>query len=308
MILLALTAYANPIYYGDTTSSYPSVVALGAGSGAITACTGNLITPQIVLTAAHCGADLPLELVVAYGEAYFGDVASSFDEAIGLDDAIIHPDYVPLQSGIGGGLGEFDVSVLVLSEPASATPTRIRLDELTAEIEGETVTSVGFGVTESGLSGVKYVADITVDTLDPMFLISYSSTNENGANICSGDSGGPQFFTNEDGNLVQWAVHSWGDTDCINSSGSTRVDVVADWLLEQIEAVHGTTDLCEINGRYDDGICDLDCDVVDPDCESDAGDTGEGEPAGCGCSAAGGGGAALALLPMFLAVWRRRSV
>ena len=309
LTLFSVTAHANPIFYGDQESDYPTVVALGAGSGAITACTGNLLTPRIVLTAAHCGADLPLEFVVEYGEAYFGEIASSFDEAIGLDDAIIHPDYVPLSSGVGGTLGENDVSVLILSEEASVAPSRIRLEPLTGEVEGTTLTSVGFGVTETGGSGVKFSAELTLDTLDPVFLISYSATNEDGANICSGDSGGPQFYINEGGTPVQWAVHSWGDADCVHSSGSTRVDVVADWLLEQVEAVHGTTDLCEINGLYGDGVCETDCDAVDPDClEDDTGGEG-GEPAGCGCASAGGASGLLwPLLLAFVALRERKAI
>ena len=33
-----------------------------------------------------------------------------------------------------------------------------------------------------------------------------------------------------------------------------------------IHATHGTRDLCEANGWYGDGMCDGDCDDVDPDC------------------------------------------
>jgi hypothetical protein len=307
MLLLTLTANANPIFYGEQESDFPSVVGLGAGDGAFTACTGNLITPRIVLTAAHCGADLPIELVVEFGEAYFGEIASSYDVAIGFDDAIIHPDYVELSSGAGGTLGEYDVSVLVLSEDAPIEPTRVRLEPLTEEVEGSLLTSVGFGVTETGGSGVKFSAELTLDTLDPMFLISYSATNENGANICSGDSGGPQFFVGDDGVPIQWAVHSWGDSECLNSSGSTRVDVVAQWLLEQVESVHGSTDLCEINGLYGDGICQTDCDAVDPDCVTDTGSPEEegSEQAACvGCSASGGAGGVL--LPLLMLLWRAR--
>ena len=134
MLLLTLTANANPIFYGDQEPGFPSVVGLGAGSGLITACTGNLITPRIVLTAAHCGAELPLELVVEYGEAYFGEIASSYDAAIGLDDAIVHPDYVELSSGVGGTLGEYDISVIILEEEAPVEPTRVRLEPLTEEV------------------------------------------------------------------------------------------------------------------------------------------------------------------------------
>jgi hypothetical protein len=160
---------------------------------------------------------------------------------------------------------------------------------------GAKVLSVGFGITDvSGAgSGVKRSAMLTIDRYDNMFIHSDSATNENNANICSGDSGGPQYaFDEETGLWEQWAVHSWGDSNCVATSGSTRTDVIADWLLEQIEEVHGTRDRCEINDRYDDGVCDTFCDTLDPDCVeipdplNDGKATTDGEidaRGGCGC-------------------------
>jgi MYXO-CTERM domain-containing protein len=181
---------------------------------------------------------------------------------------------------------------------------------------GEIVTSVGFGLTETGDSGQKRSAPLVVADLDPMFLISNNNENENGANICSGDSGGPQFHDDPEGpdgtpgERLQWAVHSWGDLDCRFTSGSTRTDVVADFILDQVEAVHGTRDFCAIMGRYDDGICQTTCDEPDPDCEIDDAAADGAEAKGCGCDTGGAG----ALAPIMLsttalaaaALWGRR--
>jgi V8-like Glu-specific endopeptidase len=271
---------------GAIEQEYPS--ALGLGAGPYTVCTGSLITPRMVLTAAHCGADLPLDLVVQFGHAIVGTRASEPEATLKFVDAVIHPDYAPLS---GTFLGENDVSVLVLSEDAPIEPVWIRTEPIKpADNEGAEVVSVGWGLDENGGSGVKRSATLTVGSIDPMFLVSYSSENAANANICSGDSGGPMYHVEEDGTLLQWGVHSWGDLDCRYESGSTRVDKMSGWILEQVELVHGTADRCAIFGQYGDGVCHTDCAEVDEDCVPPVvpgeGEEDEEEARACGCDGA----------------------
>ena len=67
-------AQASLIVNGSPEYGFPSVVSLGAefGDNAFSACTGNLITPKLILTAAHCSGDLPMEAVLSLGKAFFG--------------------------------------------------------------------------------------------------------------------------------------------------------------------------------------------------------------------------------------------
>ena len=188
----------------------------------------------------------PHGAVNAAGRAFFGP---SIGEAtsVGFSDGWFHPDYVPLQNAAFGTLGRNDIGILVLDEPVDFVEPIWIADPIDDIAEGATVTSIGFGVDESqGNSGIKRASDLTVDNIDSTFIYSNSDTNDGGANVCSGDSGGPQVYWDGE-KYVQWAVHSWADQNC-RAQSAVRGRHHSDWILDQVEIVHGSTDRCEIWG------------------------------------------------------------
>ncbi len=292
-----------PIVNGQTETDYPSAVALGAFN--FSACTGSLITPRIVLSAAHCGGDYSPESIVAIGQAYFGDTPATADITVGFESWTAHPDYVPLGETWPQTPSENDVGIVVLDADVDIDPVWFRTHSFDDDDVGTEVTSVGFGATNGngGGGGTKRSAVLTIDRVEDEVLWSDNDTNANNANICSGDSGGPMYHEDEDGNLVQWAVHSWGDNACSEFSGSTRTDIVEDFILEHVENVHGTTDFCEITGMYGDGLCTESCLDDTADCEEI--ERAE-RRANCACSASDGPGGMAWLLAVLPLIARRR--
>lgn len=307
---------APPIINGEPESGFPEVVALGTDAlGEPTAlCTASVIAPRVLLTAAHCTEFVPVELLIVAGLAYVGPSLAEADiqHRLKLADVVLHPDYVPLEEGGRGALPEYDLSVIVLAEDAPVRPVWWRAGPIDDDDLDADLISVGYGVDERNRSGVKRSAPLVLGDYDEQFLLVYNADTEARSNICSGDSGGPQLGWDEAlQGWVQWGVHSWGDSQCRSVAGSTRTDIAAEWILDQIEAVHGTRDRCEANGWRGDGACDPICafdgGVADPDCHPPALEPASDPPAEkAGCAAAPGVGAAFAWLPALLVAAARR--
>ncbi len=306
-----------PVVNGAPEPDFPTVISLGADvfGERLSLCTGNLITSRLILTAAHCTDFIPTELLVVAGRAYVGADIWNAEYELPLVDRFVHPNYVELDAEVGE-LGSYDISLVVLESDAPVRPMWMRLEPLDDSLLGLEMVSIGFGLDEDEVSGVKRSAILTLDELDEMFLISRSATNPDGATICSGDSGGPQVAW-VNGEWEQWGVHSWGDARCRMTSGSQRVDLALDWVLDGVQQVHGTRDLCVANGWAGDGTCDARCEIygaMDPDCASpdaDADAAGRGDSTSSdqkqGCTVVPiGGWAMFGCLGLLVVAGRRR--
>lgn len=281
------------IVNGSIEKGYPSAMALGLDLGGRQAtCSASLITPQLLLTAAHCTEEylkmgFPLEGVIGVSRVF---PAPDVQDGPGyrLQDVVNHPEYT---YEADGSTPRNDWGVFILEEPVTdVEPVWFNTTPLHEEAIGVELTSVGYGITDGVTqqgAGKRRSVPILVSNVQGQFLESSTPDNPTQGNLCSGDSGGPQYHLEDDGRLVQWAVHSWADQTCVFLSGSSRTDKGAEFILGVVNDVHGTTDFCEITGHYGDGTCDTWCEAADPDCGSaDGGDGsgGGGEGKGCGGS------------------------
>ncbi|MCE9575869.1 MAG: trypsin-like serine protease [Deltaproteobacteria bacterium] len=235
-------ARAAAIVGGSDDLGDPAVARLELVGGA---CTGALIAPTVILTAAHCAA--PAVGAAAPGTASFGPGgATGFTESIPITTVWIARDWPRADA---------DVALVRLAHAAAAAPVRWQLTALPA-MTGATVRVVGFGETAGGAlatAGTKRTVALTVRT-DGAMLVTGDATH----NTCQGDSGGPVFADLGDGEIVV-AVVANGDPGCAGDARFARLD--RQRLVDV--ALAAWDGPCAA-----DGACASGCATIDPDCDA----------------------------------------
>ena len=142
-------------------------------------CTGTMITPEAVLTAAHCiTLTNPVRVVIAYGEP----LASAI--LVDASDWYVHPAFHVDASGV-----EADVAVVRLQRQVPL-PT---LPILTSQgvTENELVSIFGYGQDENGDFDAEQLKSGDMRVTQVTTLYVQADYEGEGSNTCLGDSGGP---------------------------------------------------------------------------------------------------------------------
>ncbi|MBM4366329.1 MAG: trypsin-like serine protease [Deltaproteobacteria bacterium] len=295
-LAVAMAAAPPPIVNGTPTDDYPEVVLLRhttADGSVAFVCTGTLVTPAAVLTAAHC-----LDEVEGYDltqvRVFSGSVWTATAPERQASRWEMHPDYSVSDDGLQI---EADLGLVWLDDPYTLDGYPINADPITADDVGTAFRYVGWGSSSDIANDQGYakrVVDIPLVDLEGEFILA--NDGDNGGATCGGDSGGPAFELDEGRAVAIAAVHSFGRDDdatiCAGStSGDTRADLYLDWI---VEATGAATDaaVAEEAGPSGDGGGKRD------DAEPD-------DTATCGLPG-GGRGAGLMLLAALTGLRRRR--
>ena len=210
---------------GQPEAGYAAVGALVSDGEAF--CTGTLIEPRVVVTAAHC-----LDGARADQVSYFvGADATQLGSGTLLRASrlVQHPEW-------RGGDDDPDIGVVVLAQAAQVEPVALNTAALRNDVVGRSPLFVGYGITRGNRddAGVKRSVRIRVDQI----MAGAFSYSQPGKNTCNGDSGGPALLE-MDGVTKLIGVTSYGDEDCTEYGVDARVDVHAAFIRRASRADGG---------------------------------------------------------------------
>ncbi len=225
-----------PIVGGTTDTGDPAVVLMINGDlngGYVSLCSGEVISPHVILTAAHC-----TDLKPPYN-VYLGDDINRVQPSDLIPaTATANPMYVKNSQD-----DNYDVGVLVLSTPVPSTITPLPFNVTTdpSTLVGQSIRMVGYGSTGStSPSDTSSGTKRTVSTILSKVQTRMLEFDDGSHNTCEGDSGGPAFATINGVEtiigLTAIGLMAPGSTTCDGESLDTRVDLYTDFIQSFIDA------------------------------------------------------------------------
>lgn len=239
---------AAPIINGAVDTGDPAVVLVFAqNQTAAYPCSGFVVSPHVIVTAAHCidpailtpklGATY--QLLVFTGDDIHDPAQSSDPEnRFTVASSTISPLFAGLPpAGYVGEGPDHDIGALITDEPLPAAPLPLNRTALDQASVGAPLRIVGFGnskASDTSSYGTRRQGAQTIVALDATHI-----TVDGAPNLCGGDSGGASLFTRNGVESVA-GVHSWVEhaTSCTGKAFDVRVDIDVAAFIDPLIAMH----------------------------------------------------------------------